>query len=102
MGAPEATVIVIAEAPFPGAAMVLGLKATFTPGGIPVADSAIELLKLRLMAVVTVELPWPPCATLSELGDAERVKLPVPPVVTLRLVTALCCTPPPLPVTVIA
>ena len=47
----------MAELPAPGAAIVLGLKLTVTPEGIPLADSAIELLKPPLILVVIVDVP---------------------------------------------
>ena len=51
------TVIVMVELPAPGAAMEAGRKLTVVPVGMPLADSAMALLKLPLMAVVMVELP---------------------------------------------
>jgi DNA gyrase inhibitor GyrI len=36
----------------------------------------MELLKPPLTAVVIVEVPWLPCATVREEGDAETVKSP--------------------------
>lgn len=72
----DPTVMVIVEVPEPGAAMVLGLKLTVVPVGAPEAERLIELLKPPLTAVVMVEAPWFPCATVTEPGEAERVKLP--------------------------
>ena len=92
------TVMVIAELPEPGAGIGFGAKLTVIPLGAPEADNAIELLKPPLMAVVMVEFPWPPCTMLSDVGDAEIVKLGG--AVTVNVTVALCCTPPPLPVTV--
>ena len=40
-----------------------------------------------------------PCTTLSEVGEAERVKLGA--AVTVSVTVAVCWIPPPLPVTVI-
>jgi hypothetical protein len=72
------TVKVIVELPEPGAGMVLGLKLTVVPAGAPAADRPIGLLNPPLTAVVIVELPCVPCATLSDAGDAETVKLGEP------------------------
>ncbi len=74
---PAPTVIVMVEVPPPGAAIALGLKLTVVPVGTPDADKLIALLKPPLIAVVIVEVPWLPCATLAEPGDAEIVKFPV-------------------------
>lgn len=68
--------MVIVELPEPGAAIVLGLKLTVVPVGAPEAERLIELLKLPLTAAVIVDVPWLPCATVNEPGEAERVKLP--------------------------
>ena len=57
VGVLEPTMMVIVELPLPGAEIVLGLKLTLAPEGTPEAESAIELLKLPLMAVVMVEVP---------------------------------------------
>ena len=68
------TVIVIVELPAPGAGIEFGLKLTVVPDGTPAADRVIELLKPPLMVVVIVELPWFPCYTVTEVGEAEIVK----------------------------
>ena len=94
----ELTLMLIVELPEPGAAIGFGLKLTVVPEGAPEAERAMELLKPPLMAVVIVELPWLPCTMVSDEGDAEMVKLGG--AVTVRVTVALCCTPPPLPVTV--
>ena len=93
------TVTVIVEVPDPGAASVAGLKLTVVPLGMPEAVKLTELLKPPPIVTVIVEIPWVSCITLSELGEAERVKLGAPVTVSVTLV--LCWTPPPLPVTVI-
>jgi len=93
------TVIVMVELPAPGAAMGLGLKVTVVPEGIPVADRLMALLKPPLMVVVMVEVPWVPCCTGSEDGEAEMVKFAAP--VTVSVTVVFCWIPPPLPVTVI-
>ena len=90
--------MVMAEFPEPGAGIVLGLKLTVVPEGTPEADKLIALLKPPLMALVIVEVPWFPCATLSEAGEAESVKLAA--AVTVSVTVVVCWMPPPLPVTV--
>ena len=45
------------ELPEPGAGIVVGLKVTVVPEGIPEADRAIALLKPPLTVVVMVEVP---------------------------------------------
>ena len=70
------TVMVIVELPEPGAGIGFGLKLAVVPEGNPEADKAIELLKPPLITVVIVEVPWLPCAIVTEDGEAERVKVP--------------------------
>jgi hypothetical protein len=93
------TIIVIVDEPAPGAGIVEGLKLTVVPLGAPVADRAIELLNPALITAVMVEVPWFPCGILKEAGDAEIVKLAG--AVTVSVTVVACCTPPPMPVTVI-
>ena len=69
------TVMVMLEVPEPGAGIVLGLKLTVVPDGAPNADRLIALLKPPLIVLVIVDVPWFPCTTLSEAGEAESVKL---------------------------
>jgi hypothetical protein len=90
------TVIVMADVPDPGAGIELGLKLTVVPAGAPVADRAIALLKPALTVVVRVDAPVLPTATVTAVGDAASVKS-----ATVKVTVAVCCTPPPLPVTVI-
>ena len=92
------TVMVMVEFPEPGAGMVCGLKLTVVPEGTPEADRAIALLNPPLTVVVMVDVPWFPCTTLSEGGEAEIVKLGG--AVTVSVTVAFCWMPPPLPVTV--
>ena len=54
---PAPTVIVIVELPAPGAAIVLGLKLTVVPLGVPAADRVIALVKPPLTVVVMVDVP---------------------------------------------
>ena len=51
------TVMVIVELPEPGAGIVLGLKLTVVPDGMPEADRLIALLKPPQTVVVMVEAP---------------------------------------------
>ena len=71
--------IVMVELPPPGAGIGLGLKPTVVPDGTPEADKLIELLKPPLTVVVMVDVPCLPWVTLSEEGDAERLKPGVEP-----------------------
>ena len=59
-GVLDPTVMVIVEVPAPGAAIVLGLKLTVVPVGVPEAERLIALLKPPLTAVVMVDVPCPP------------------------------------------
>ena len=93
----EPTVTVILDVPEPGAAMDVGAKLTVTPDGWPVADSATAELNPPEMAVVIVDAPDWPCATVIELGEAEIVN--VGTVTVSDTVVVLVC-PPPVPVTV--
>src|SRR5208337_5342847 len=83
-------VMVMVELPAPGAGIVLGLKLTVVPVGMPEADRLIELLKPPLIAVVIVDVPWFPWATVREDGEAEIVKSPVPSTASC-LPTSLTC-----------
>ena len=69
------TVMVMVEVPDPGAGIGLGLKLTVVPEGTPEAERVMELLKPPVMVLVMVEVPWLPCTTLREAGEAEMVKL---------------------------
>ena len=69
------TVRVMVELPAPGAAILLGLKLTVVPVGIPVADRLIALLKPPLMVVVMVDVPALPCTMPRDVGEAAIVKL---------------------------
>ena len=71
--------MVIVELPEPGAEIGFELKLTVVPEGTPEADRLIALLKPPLMLVVIVDVPWLPCGTLSDAGEAEIVKFGEPP-----------------------
>ena len=68
----EATVTIIVEVPAP--VIEVGLKPTVTPVGWPLADREMAELKPPVTVLVMVELPELPCATVSEAGEAERLK----------------------------
>ena len=75
------TEIVIADVPPPGAGIVVGLNLTVVPLGTPEAVKLIALLKVPITFVVIVELPWFPCTTDRDDGDALTVKselFPIP------------------------
>ncbi len=69
------TVIVIPDAPVPGAEIVCGLKLTVVPDGTPEAESEIELLKPPLAVVAIPDAPPFPCTIVREDGVAEIVKV---------------------------
>ena len=51
-----------------------GLKLIVTPVGWPEAVKTTDELKSPLGVTVIVLLPFPPCAVVTELGDAETPK----------------------------
>lgn len=65
------------ELPFPGAAMLPGLKLAVTPEGRPEADNEIAELNPPLTEVVIVLVADPPCATDTLVGEALTLKLGV-------------------------
>lgn len=67
-----ATVSVMVEVPAP--VMEVGLKLTVTPVGCPLADKAMAESKPPLTVLVIVDFPELPCATETEVGEAERLK----------------------------
>src|SRR5208337_3172130 len=99
VGVLEPTVMVMVELPEPGAGIGFGLTLTVVPDGTPEADRLIALLKPPLTVVVIVDVPWFPCATLSDDGEAEIVKFGA--AVTVSATVVFCWMPPLLPVTVI-
>lgn len=67
----EATVIVMVDDPAP--VIEVGLKVTVTPVGWPLADNEMAELKPPVTVLVIVEVPAWPCATDTEVGEAERL-----------------------------
>jgi len=96
----DATARVSVDDPDPGAAMEVGLKVAVTPLGIPDADRAIAVLNPPETAVVIVEPPLLPCATETEVGEADRVNAGVAAAVIVSAIVAVCVMLPPVPVTV--
>ena len=95
----ELTVTFMVDVPEPGAAMELGLKLTLRPLPSPEADNLIAELKPPEIAVVIVELPELPGATVSDVGEAPMVKLGAVPV-TVRMTVVDSTVLPEVPVTV--
>jgi hypothetical protein len=69
----DATCIVMIEVPAP--VIEVGLKLTVTPVGWPLADKEIAESNPPVTVLVMVEVPALPCATVTEVGEAERLKL---------------------------
>jgi hypothetical protein len=86
--------------PEPGAGMVLGLKPTVTPIGYPVADKEMAESKPPETAVVIVDVPELPLATLIFVGDALMVKLGAA-LLTVRETVQISVMLPEVPVTLI-
>jgi hypothetical protein len=78
---PEATVNVAVELPEP--LTDVGLNATVTPLGMPLAESETAEANPSTAPIVTVDVPFAPGATVSEPGFAEIVK------------SGFCCVPEP-------
>ena len=92
------TVTVIVDVPEPGAGIELGLKLTLTRDPWPLADKAMAELKPPEIAVVIVDFPELPRATLSD--EALMVKLGFVPV-TVSVTVVLAVVLPEVPFTVI-
>jgi len=71
----EVTAIDMVELPEPGAAIEVGLNVTVTPVGCPLAVNATAALNPPDTVVVIVDEPLLPCATDTEVGEAEMAKL---------------------------
>ena len=74
----------IVDVPEPGAAIVEGVKLIATRDGCPDADKETAESKPPETAVVIVETPADPGATLIAVGDALMLKLELPAAVTVR------------------
>ncbi len=81
--------------------MGLGLKVTFWALPCPEADKVIVESKPCSEAVVIVEVPLLPLATVIPVGDAVMVKSAFAAAVTVRVAVDVCVMPPPVPVMVI-
>jgi len=68
----EATVMFIVELPVP--VIEVGLKVTVTPVGWPEADNETAELNPPVTVLEMVEVPALPCTTVTEAGEAERLK----------------------------
>ena len=55
--------------------MVTGLKLTVVPLGTPEAARLTALLNPPPIALVMVDVPWLPCGTVTEEGEADSEKL---------------------------
>ena len=95
------TLTVMIDDPEPGAAIDVRLKLTDTPAFWPAADKPMAVLKPPETAVVIVELPDWPLATLIAVGDALMLKSAPASEVTFRLTEVVCVMPSPVAVTVI-
>ena len=81
--APEDTVNLRVDFPVP--VMDAGLKLAVTSAGKPLADKVTAESNPPETVLVIVVLPELPLRTLTEVGEALRVKLPVTGAVTVRL-----------------
>ena len=68
----EAAVIVMVEVPVP--VIEVGLNVTVTPVGWPLAVKATAESKPPVTVLVMADVPELPCDTVTEVGEAERVK----------------------------
>jgi hypothetical protein len=87
-----------AELPFPGAAIEVGVNVGVTFAGVPLTDSATALLNPFSAEVLIVTEPLLPCATDTEFGEAEMLKLGAGAVI-VSVAVVVWVTPPPVPVT---
>jgi hypothetical protein len=93
-------VTVIVE--FPEPVTEAGLKLALAPDGRPdVTPKVTALLKPFWGVTVIVLVPLFPCATVTLLGDAERLKFGWAAAFTVRLTVVVCVKPGDAPVIVI-
>ncbi len=81
--APEVTVNLRVDVPVP--VMDAGLKLAVTLAGKPLAEKSTAESNPPVTVLVIVVLPELPLRTLTEVGEALRVKPPVTGAVTVRL-----------------
>ena len=93
--------MVMLEVPDPGAGIVVGLKVTVVPVGVPLAERDTALLNPPAPTVVIADEPCVPCNSVRAAGNADTVRVCCCDVVTVRLTVVCCCMPPPEPVTMI-
>ena len=93
------TVTFMVDVPEPGAAMLLGVKVTVWLLPSPEAVRVIAELKPPETAVVMVDVPELPRATVIDVGEAETVKAGEVPV-TVRATEVVSTVLPEVPVTV--
>lgn len=84
---------VMVELPLPGAGMGAGLKTAVTPEGRPETVRLIAELNPPPTVVVMVLVAVLPCVTLTEAGDAARVKAGVAACQTSVMGVALAAAP---------
>jgi hypothetical protein len=89
-------VSVSSETPLPAIGFVP--KAAVAPDGSPDSDRVTDPLKPPTPVTVIVVLAEPPCAAVTETGDAERLKSGV--LVTVNASEAVLVSEPLTPVTV--
>ena len=70
----------------PAPVIEVGLKPTVTPVGWPLALKEITPLNPPVTVLVTVDVPWLPCATETEAGEADRLKSEGPVTVKVTVV----------------
>ena len=75
--------------PFAGGVTGLVEYAAVTPLGRPVVLSVVAELKLFWLVIVMVLVPFPPCVTVTEEGDAPMVKLGVAAAFTVKAMVVL-------------
>ena len=96
----ELALKVTVDFPAPGAAIDVGLKLTVIPDDWPVAERAIAELNPPETVVVMVEVPLLPLVIVTEVGEAERVKLGATGAVTVSVTVAVLTVDPDVPVMV--
>jgi len=70
----------------PAPVIEVGLKLTVTPVGWPLALKEITPLNPPVTMLVMVDVPWLPCPTETEFGDADKLKSEDPVTVKVTVV----------------